>query len=246
MPPVPVMRSSWHRQRRRRAADPGEAAIASLDLLAAPARALMFPGEPAGTRWSDQLVELAEQLHAAADWPVLAQVYQHAADVAWRDGCRRASVRLLLAERVLAQRAGDEHRVLESTFFLASRHRLQASFVAAEAWAWQVVRAPVTPDSAVIQVGALRELASVREMQSRYESGLLLCDQAEAMCRQYAEAPGMAAAHVKTLLHRSVLERLQGAVDRAAAAVRQAATLAEAAGVDELTLGMVALREGGL
>jgi tetratricopeptide (TPR) repeat protein len=221
-------------------------AIISLDTLAVPGRAFTVPAQPGKPGWDDEILALADRLHAEQDWPALAHLYQRAADIAWKQGHRVASVRLLLAERVLAERVGDQRRIRECTYFIATRHRLQASFTAAEAWARMVLRMPLTTDSATMHVAVLRELTAIHEVRAEYEPALAISDQAESLCRRYAAVPGMPAAHVKTLLQRSVLLRLQGSVDRAADAVRRARDIAETADVDELTRGLIRLREGGL
>lgn len=196
--------------------------------------------------WDENLLATAAGLYAEGEWAPLAYLYQRASDLAWKGGHPRQACRLLLAERTLAVILGDQSRLLECTYFLAQRHRLQASFTAAEFWNLTLLRAPLTAESAVMHVAALRELAAISEVASQYRRGIVACDRADEVARRFRDTPGMSAARVKTMLQRAVLLRLEGSYGAAAEVLRQAAGQAEAGGVDELTKGLVRLRDGGL
>lgn len=196
--------------------------------------------------WDERLLAKAAELYAGREWAPLAYLYQRAADLAWKGGHPRQACRLLLAERTLAAILGDQSRLLECTYFLAQRHRLQTSFTAAEFWNLTLLRAPLTADSAVMHVAALRELATISEVARQYRRGISACDRADEVADRFRDVPGMPAARVKTMLQRAVLLRLEGSYGAAAEVLRQAAGQAEAGGVDELTKGLVRLRDGGI
>ncbi|HLI78214.1 MAG TPA: CHAT domain-containing protein [Acidobacteriaceae bacterium] len=193
-----------------------------------------------------EIVETAQRYYAERDWHSLGYLYQRTADKAWQSGHLVAAVRLLLAEHCVATHSGDERKQRESAYFLAMRHRLQAQFLPAEAWAHKTLQYPLTAKSAVVHVAALRELAAIREVAGTYDQGLEFCDEAESVGREFADAPGMTAAQVKTLLQRAVLLRLRGTFDEALDALRQAREHAVGADIDELTRGLIELREGGM
>jgi tetratricopeptide (TPR) repeat protein len=208
-----------------------------------PARVFAFPD---GTTMTPEIIESAQRCYAEHDWQSLGYLYQRTSDLAWESGHRMAAVRLLLAEHWVATHCGDERRQREAAYFLAMRHRLQAQFLPAEAWARETLRSALAAESAIVHVAAWRELAAIRECAAAYDQGLEFCDAAESVCRDYAGIPGMASARVKTLLQRAVLLRLRGTFDEALEALRQARELADDVGVDELTRGLIELREGGM
>jgi tetratricopeptide (TPR) repeat protein len=211
--------------------------------ISMPARAFAFPD---GTTMTPEIIEAAQRYYAEHDWQSLGYLYQRTSDIAWESGHRMAAVRLLFAEHCVATRGGDERRQRESAYFLAMRHRLQAQFLPAEAWARKTLRSALADESAIVHVAAWRELAAICEVAAGYDRGLEFCDEAESVCRDYAEVPGMAAARIKTLLQRAVLLRLRGTLDEALDALRRARELAGDVGVDELTRGLIELREGGM
>jgi len=163
-----------------------------LDLLVPPERALAFPGSAGQVTWPEEVLAAAQRYHAEHDWPMLAELYQRLADIAWNQEYRAASIRLLLAERCLAERIGDQRRLSECTYFLAARHRLQDHFLPAEAWAREVLRSPPAVESATMHIAAWRELAAIREVSSDYDQGLEFCDEAASLYQRYAGARGMA------------------------------------------------------
>lgn len=215
-----------------------------LDLLISPERALAVPGVDSPAAWPAKILAIAQQYHAEQDWQLLAELYQRLADQAWKQGYRVASVRLLLAERSLAARLGDQDRLRHCTYFLAARQRLQDHFLPAEAWAREILRGPLDAGSATMHIAAWRELAVIREVSSDYGQGLDFCTRAEAVCGQYARVSGIAGEHAKTLLQRVVLLRLRGSLDGALEALHQAADLAASSDVDDLTRGLIQLRAG--
>lgn len=192
------------------------------------------------------VLELAHRLHAAQDWAELADLYQHLSDRAWREHQPATSLRLLLAERYVAERMDNQPRAMEATTFLAQRHRLRSGFLVAEMWNRVLLSVELTKETALAHARAWRELAAIREVAAGYDEGLLFCDQAIAVCRCFADQPGVPKAHVQALLQKAVIERLRGALDNALEAVQEARLRAEGVGVDVLTAGLIALREGGI
>ncbi|MFI6823262.1 CHAT domain-containing protein [Micromonospora sp. NPDC050187] len=188
----------------------------------------------------------AVRLHAERDWPLLADLYQQQSEAAWREHHRALTLRLLLAESRVALRMDDRRRFHEVVLILGQRHRLTGGSTAAEAWNHVLLREPLGADTARFHAHAWREVAALRELTRRYDEGLSCCERALAVCRRYADAPGVAGRHVRALMQTAAIRRLRGELMIARELLREAHELAETLDVDPFTRGLVALREGGL
>ncbi|WP_405589771.1 CHAT domain-containing protein [Streptomyces sp. NBC_01092] len=206
------------------------------------------PGEPPDPELLQRAARAAAGLHQAARWRELAGFYGDLADDAWRDGRYRRSLRLLLAARVVAVRAGDDAKVVGVTSLLAMRHRLRRGFLVAEMWDHVQLALPLEEPTARAHAVAWRELATLRGLTGEYQEGIAHCERSLEVCRAFADRPGMTLIHVQTLLERSLDERLSGRLDLATATLAQARTLAEAheKEVNDLTRGMIAVRQARL
>ncbi|WP_217207013.1 CHAT domain-containing protein [Streptomyces sp. AC550_RSS872] len=220
-----------------------------LEALLAP-RAVFrgIPGEPADAEIWQRAARAANELHKLGRWSELAGFYSDLADDAWREGRYRRSLRLLLAARVVAVRAGDDAKVVAVTSLLAMRHRLRGGFVVAETWDHAQLARPLQESTARAHAVAWRELATLRGLTGEYQEGIASCEQALEVCRAFADRPGMALIHVQVLLERSLGERLSGRLDLALATLAEARALAERheGEVNDLTRGMIAVREARL
>lgn len=207
-----------------------------------------MPGEPPDPEIWQRAARAAAGLHGLGQWGELAGFYGDLADDAWREGRYRRSLRLLLAARVAAVRAGDGAKVVAVTSLLAMRHRLRGGFVVAEAWDHAQLARPLDESMARAHAVARRELATLRGLTGGYQEGIAQCEQALEVCRAFADRPGMALIHVQVLLERSLGERLSGRLDLALATLAEARNLAEAheSEVNDLTRGMIAVREARL
>ncbi|MEV6804749.1 CHAT domain-containing protein [Streptomyces sp. NPDC051132] len=198
------------------------------DRIADPGVALSFPPATASHPERDiRLVEDRDRADAAAlfdasDWAALGDRYDLIAERAWKAGCRAETLRLLLAARTAARLAGDTGAVLERTRFLAERHRLSTSFLAAQSWNRAQLRMPLTSGSAVYHVTAWRALAELCEPSGAYDSAVVLSDRALAVADDFAGAPGVARARAQALLQRGNTERLRGDIEAAYAFLRDA------------------------
>lgn len=194
------------------------------DRMVDPATALSFP---AATRSSAspeaelaELVEKHERLHADAlfaesNWAELGRHYDVLAERAWKGTHRAEALRLLLAARAAAQRAGDSEALLERTRFLAERYRLCAAFLAAEAWNMEQLGSPLVPANAKYHVTAWRARAALCEPSGAYESAVVFSDRSLAVAEQFQGAPGVAQARAQSLLQRATTERLRGHLESA-------------------------------
>lgn len=221
-----------------------------LDSLIDPDRALGGPDltagpQPDATAAFAEARELAHTFHRAQNWADLATLYQRLADWAWKRRLRSTSIRLLLAERRLALRIGDDDRVRQATYFIAQRHRLSDSMLAAEWWDRVLLRTPLTEHTAGTHVAVWRELAAIAEVRPDYDLGLEYSDRAVAIYRRFADQSALATEHVKALLQRAVLQRQRGAVDLALQATQEARRIAAETDCDRLTRGLVELRDAG-
>ncbi|GAA2280223.1 hypothetical protein GCM10010402_41220 [Actinomadura luteofluorescens] len=222
-----------------------------IDLLIDPSKAFTNPN-PTDDRQPDlatkitEVITLARTFHAEHNWAELAHVYQTMADLAWKQGRKAASIRLLLAERAVALRLGDDDRVRQATYFAGQRHRLSASFLAAEGWNRSLLRTQLTERSARTHVAAWRELAAIAEFRSDYRYGLESTDRALAICGRFTDDSEMANERVKVLLQAAVLQRQRGAVDLAVDALEEARRLAAETECGPLTRGLIELRDAGL
>ena len=190
--------------------------------------------------------DAADALHTSQDWSTLARLYEALAEQAWLAAHHAVGLRLLLAARAAADRAGDDARVSDITGFLALRHRVRAGFVAAEFWNRVLLAGELTAATAALHVRAWRELAALREVAADYTDGIACCQRSEDICAAYPAVKGVVEANVQTLLQRAVLERQRGRFDAAVSATNAARELADAAEVGPMVRGLVALRAGGL
>ncbi|MGW0581597.1 tetratricopeptide repeat protein, partial [Streptomyces sp. NPDC002920] len=205
------------------------------DRLADPGTAFSFPPATA-TRQSTppnaEFVEDAERTRAtdlfrASDWADLGHHYDRIAERAWRTNRPAEALRLLLAARAAAQRAGDTGALLERTRFLAERHRLSTAFLAAEAWNLEQLGTEPTPVNAPYHVSAWRARAELCEPSGAYESAVAFSDRALAVAERFAGAPGVAEARARALLQRGNTERLRGHLETAYSYLRDAREEAE-------------------
>ncbi|MFF1322490.1 CHAT domain-containing protein [Streptomyces chartreusis] len=205
-------------------------------------------GEPANPDVWQRAARAAAGLHQAGRWRELAEFYGDLADEAWRDGRYRRSLRLLLAARAVAVRAGDDAKVIGVTSLLAMRHRLRRGFLVAEMWDRAQLARPLNESTARAHAVAWRELATLRGLTGEYQEGIAHCERALEVCRAFADRPGIRLIHVQTLLERSLDERLSGRLDLATATLSEARLLAEAheREVNDLTRGMIAVRQARL
>lgn len=190
----------------------------------------------------------AAGLHSLGRWGELAEFYADLADAEWKGGRHRRSLRLLLAARAGAVRAGDDARTLSITSLLAMRHRLREGFGVAELWNRSQLASPLEESTARAHAVAWRELATLRDLDGEYQQGVAHCDRALAVCRAFRQCPGMVLVEVQSLLERSLAERLSGRLDLALATLAEARELAEASGpeVNDLTHGLIAVRQARL
>jgi tetratricopeptide (TPR) repeat protein len=206
-----------------------------LDLLAEPARVLV------GNEY-----QTAATLAAQEDFATLAEYYGLLSTRASHAGDHRQAQRLLLAERSVARRIGDHHRVAEATHHLAQRHRLQAGFLVAEVWHRTLLWDELDETTALAHARAWRELAAIREVSAAYSEGHEYCGRALVVCDRFPHRTELHGARVRALLQKSMLYRVQGNLDDAVAMVREARRFVETTTADAFTEGLVALREGGL
>jgi tetratricopeptide (TPR) repeat protein len=206
-----------------------------LDVLAEPERVL-----------TGKQHQTAAALSQREDFATLAEYYGLLSTKALRSGDYRLAQRLLIAERSVAQRAGDHRRAADAAHQLAQHHRLQARFLVAEMWDRTLLRDELNEATAMTHARAWRELAAIREVSASYEEGHEFCERALAVCDRFVHLPGLNGARVRTLLQRSMLYRLRGNLDDAVTMVREARRFAETNTTDALAEGLVALREGGL
>lgn len=206
------------------------------------------PGEAADPESWQRAARAAAELHRAGQWRELAGFYGDLADDAWRDGRHRRSLRLLVAARVVAVRAGDDAKVVSVTSLLSMRHRLRRGFVIAELWDHAQLARPLDGSTARAHAVAWRELATLRGLTGEYQEDIAHCERALEVCRAFADRPGMSLIHAQTLLERSLAERLSGRLDLAIGTLAEARALAEAHEdeVNDLTRGMIAVREARL
>lgn len=191
-----------------------------------------------------EIQQQAETLYATENWAALADEYKKASEEAWRAHLPARCLRLLLAERCAGERSGDPVRVGQATLFLAERHRLRGSFVAAESWLWSWSKEPESVANASLHARLWRSLAAIREVGSAYEDSLRFLDNGLGVCRRFSNAPEITGASIRLLLQKSSIERLRGFLPAARIAIEQARALAERNGVDDFTDGLLALREG--
>ncbi|MEU8086573.1 CHAT domain-containing protein [Micromonospora sp. NPDC049101] len=213
------------------------APAALLDRLIDPAVALPaeHPNRPA-----------AEHLHAEQQWRPLADLYQQQATAAWRERQPGLALRLLLAESRTALRADDRKRCQEAVAFVAQWHRLSGGFTAAERWNHALLREPLQAATAGLHAYAWRELAALREVASRYDTGLSCCDRGIEVCRQYAEEPRVARQYVRVLIQKATLHRHRGELAVARDVLHGAREFADERDVDPFTRGLISHREGGV
>jgi tetratricopeptide (TPR) repeat protein len=190
--------------------------------------------------------DIAVRMYESGDWRSLADHYDQLAEVAWRSSEFATALRLLVAARAAALRAGDRTRADETTYYLAHRHRLRAGALPAQRWNRELLTTDLDATTVLNHVRALRELAAIHEVSGTYEAGMRLCRAAEEICATYSDEPGIANQYVRVLLQRATIERLRGGLNEALRTVRQAREHARAAGSDQMTVGLVALREGAL
>jgi tetratricopeptide (TPR) repeat protein len=205
-----------------------------MDRLANPAMALSFPE---ATRSSAALgLELvkdhermrADVLFADSDWAELGRHYDTLAERAWKGAHRAEALRLLLAARAAAQRAGDSEAALDRTRFLAERYRLSAAFLAADAWNMEQLSTPSVPANAKYHVTAWRARAALCEPSGAYELAVGFSDRSLAVAEQFISAPGVAQARAQSLLQRATTERLRGHLETAYSFLHAARERAEA------------------
>lgn len=214
-----------------------------LEGLHAPALALARR-EPADE--DTTIREAADALFAAGAWRKLAVHYDRLATAAWNGGNHAAALRLLLASRSAALRAGDSEQTQESTFYLAHYHRLRGNRLPAERWNLEQLASELTATTALGHVRSYRELAAIQEQTRDYEQGMTFVDRAESVCALHPQVAGMDRQHVRVLLQRSVLERLRGHYEQAFRATRAARSRAAEIGPDRMLLGLIDLREASI
>ncbi|MDG5803799.1 CHAT domain-containing protein [Streptomyces ossamyceticus] len=204
------------------------------DRLPDPAIALTFPAATRSSAAADvELVAEHERSRAAAlfadsDWAELGRHYDALAERAWKTTHRAEALRLLLAARAAAQRAGDSAALLDRTRFLAERYRLSAAFLAAEAWNMEQLSTPPEPANAKYHVTAWRARAALCEPSGDYESAVRFSDRSLAVAEQFEGAPGVAQARAQSLLQRATTERLRGHLETAYSFLDQARQRAQA------------------
>ncbi|MDC2960390.1 CHAT domain-containing protein [Streptomyces gilvifuscus] len=169
----------------------------------------------------------AASLFHESNWGELYDLYDRLAERAWKANCRTEALRLHIAARAVAKRAGDVAALLDTTRFLAERHRLSTAFLAAEAWNLQQLTTSPTPETAMYHVIAWRARSELCEPVAAYESAVVFSDQSLAVAQRFPAAPGVARARTQTLLQRGNTERLRGHLETAYAFLREARQQAE-------------------
>ncbi|MEU1994011.1 CHAT domain-containing protein [Nocardia gamkensis] len=195
---------------------------------------------------ASELVHQAHEFYGAMKWFELGTVYDRFAERAWRSKHHAFGLRMLLAAKCAFERAGNWSRARESTAYLAQRHRLlREGSVAAEAWNHWLLSSELDASTATVHAAALREIAAIREVTGHYQLGLDCCDRSMRICDDFRDVEGIDGVRIKTLIQRSVINRLRGRNDIALEDLRLARTLA-ARSSDANLLGVIALRAGGL
>jgi tetratricopeptide (TPR) repeat protein len=127
-------------------------------------------------------------------------------------------------------------------------HRLRGGFLVAERWNHAQLTSVLDESTARVHAVAWRELATLRQLAGEYQQGLMYCDRALNVCRDFPDSQGMPVIHVQVLLERSLNERLSGRLDLAFTTLAEVRTLAEAHGdeINDLTHGLIAVRQARL